>query len=137
MGYILSLGNLPDTTKISYHRQMSARSKLARRASSEWLPSFEEGKMRFRDLLPKLTASPCRPTLVNTLFSLDLVLYPACCFLCCLFISTKLGRGCPPYFLPSPPPPRPLASQHKVPFFINAALKPARSCFPDVAMRRQ
>lgn len=91
-------------------------------------PALKMAQMRIRPL-PKVITSPCCPSLVNTLFSLDLALYPACCVL------TKLGRREPPHLFS--PLPNPVSSQHKVPFFINAVLKPAWSCFPDVAMRRQ
>ena len=46
-------------------------------------------------------------------------------------------EGLPPLFPPITPLPKLCPFQHKVPFFINAVLKPARSWFPDVAMRRQ
>lgn len=63
------------------------------------------------------------------------VLYPTCCSLYSLFILATLGKRAPLYFpLNFSPPSHP---QHKVLFFINAVLKPAQSCFPDVAMRRQ
>lgn len=66
-------------------------------------PALKMAKIRRIRPLPNVTPFPCCPSLVNTLFSLDLALYPACCVLCC---PTKLGRRVPPpLFPPTPAPP--------------------------------